>query len=204
LTLKLYYKAGACSLAPHIVACEAGVPVELVAVDLATKKTASGDDYYKVNPNGYVPALEIPGGPVLTEASVVCQYIADQKPESGLMPAPGSIDRYRAQQWLAFISTELHKTVGVFFKPNSTDQMKEIALAALDTRLRFLDSQLAGSKFLVGDSFTAADAYATVVLSWMKFAGIDLANYPNIKRFQDEVAARPGVQQARREEGLPV
>jgi len=204
LTLKLYYKAGACSLAPHIVACEAGVPLELVAVDLATKKTASGDDFFKVNPNGYVPALEISGGPVLTEASLVCQYVADQKPDSGLMPAHGSIARYQVQQWLAFISTELHKTIGVFFKPNSTDQAKDAARTVLETRLGYMNAALAGSKFLAGDTFTAADAYAHVVLGWMKYAGIDLAAYPNLQRFQDEAAARPGVQQARREEGLPV
>jgi glutathione S-transferase len=200
--MKLFYKPGACSLAPHIVACEAGLPVELVSVDLAQKKMPDGSDYFAVNPNGYVPALDIGEGPVLTEASVVVQYLADQKPESGLMPRAGEVARYRAQQWLAFVSTELHKNFSVFFKPGTPDVTKEASRAILAKRFAFLDGALEGKTFLMGETFTAADAYAFTVLNWAKHVGIDLSPYGNIGRFLHAVAARPAVQKALAEEGL--
>jgi len=200
--MKLYYKPGACSLAPHIVAREADLPVELVSVDLARKVLDDGADYFAVNPNGYVPALDIGDGPVLTEASVVVQYLADRKPETGLMPAAGTTERYLAQQMLAFISTELHKQFSPLFKPNTPDATKEIQKELLAKRFAFLDRSLEGKTYLMGETFTAPDAYAFTVLTWAKRLGLDMTAYGNIARFVEAVAARPGVQRALREEGL--
>jgi glutathione S-transferase len=200
--MKLFYKPGACSLAPHIVACEAGLPLELVPIDLAQKKMPDGSDYFAINPNGYVPALDIGEGSVLTEASVLVQYLADQKPDSGLMPPAGEIARYRVQQWLAFISTELHKNFSAFFKPGTPEATKEANRAVLDKRFAFLDSALEGRTYLMGETFTAADAYAWTVLGWSRHVGIDLSPYSNIGRYMAAVAARPGVQKALVEEGL--
>ncbi|KFL26230.1 glutathione transferase GstA [Paradevosia shaoguanensis] len=198
--MKLYYKPGACSLAAHIVVNEAGLPVSLEQVDLANKKTADGGDYFAVSPNGYVPALAIADGDVLTEASVVVQYLADKQPQSGLMPAAGSIERYKAQQWLAFISTELHKNFGVFFKPDSTDAMKSNNKALLEKRLAYVDGQIADKTYLLGDIFSAADAYLYTVLRWAGFTGVTLP--ANVSRWFAAVSARPAVQKALSEEGL--
>lgn len=200
--MKLFYKAGACSLAPHIVAREADLPVELVPVDLAKKTTEDGGDFLAVNPNGYVPALDIGEGPVLTEASVVVQYLADRKPESGLMPAAGSTARYRVQQWLAFVSTELHKQFSPLFKPNTPDATKAIQRDLLAKRFAFVDKALANGTYLTGETFTAADAYLFTVLRWAGAMKLDLSAFPNIARFMDAVKARPAVQIALREEGL--
>lgn len=200
--MKLYYKPGACSLAPHIVACEAGLPVDLVSVDLIQKKLDDGADYFTVNPNGYVPALDIGEGPVLTEASVIVQYLADKKPDAGLMPQPGTVERYRAQQWLAFIATELHKQFSPLFKPNTPEATKDIQKELLAKRFTFLDGALADKTYLMGESFTAPDAYAFTVLSWADRLKLDMSAFANIARFKAAVSARPGVQQALREEGL--
>lgn len=200
--MKLFYKAGACSLAPHIVAREADLPVELVAVDLAKKTTGDGADFLSVNPNGYVPALDIGEGPVLTEASVVVQYLADRKPESGLMPAAGSTARYRVQQWLAFVSTELHKQFSPLFKPNTPDATKEIQKELLAKRFGFVDQALEGKTYLTGETFTAADAYLFTVLRWAGAMKLDLSAFANIAHFMDAVKARPAVQRALAEEGL--
>ena len=200
--MKLYYKPGACSLAPHIVAREAGVPVDLVSVDLAQKKLEDGGDFFAVNPNGYVPALDIGEGPVLTEASVVVQYLADQSPESGLMPAAGTVGRYRVQQWLAFVSTELHKQFSPLFKPNTPDATKEIQRELLAKRFAFVDQSLEGKTYLTGETFTAADAYLFTVLRWAQAMKLDLSAFPNIARFTDAAKARPAVQAALAEEGL--
>ncbi|WP_061931359.1 glutathione transferase GstA [Aureimonas sp. AU22] len=200
--MKLYYKPGACSLAPHIVACEAGLAVDLVPVDLARKTLEDGGDFFAVNPNGYVPALDIGEGPVLTEASVVVQYLADRKPESGLMPAAGTTARYRVQQWLAFVSTELHKQFSPLFKPNTPDATKDIQRELLAKRFAFVNGALEGRTYLTGEQFTAADAYAFTVLRWANAMKLDMSAFPNIARFMAAANARPGVAQALSEEGL--
>ena len=200
--MKLYYMPGACSLAPHIVANEAGIALDLVRVDGKTKKTEADQDFLATNPNGYVPTLVLDDGQTLTEAQVVAQYLADRKPEAGLMPPAGEMARYRVQQWLAFISSELHKSFSPFFRPTTPEETKTANREHLARRLAFLDKELAGKAYLTGDTFTAADAYLWTVLNWAKFAGIDLASYPNVANFMGTVAARPAVAAALREEGL--
>ena len=200
--MKLYYSPGACSLAPHIVAREAGLPLDLVKVDLGAKKTESGADYCAVNGKGYVPAVELDDGRVLTEAATVVQYLADRKPESGLVPAPGTPDRYAQMEWLTFVSSELHKGLGALFNPKATDEMKKVLKDKFAPRFAWLDKELAGRKFLMGDRFTAADAYAYTVLRWADPLAVDLTPYPNIRAYRERVAARPAVQEALRAEGL--
>lgn len=200
--MKLYYMPGACSLAPHIVAREAGIDLDLVKVDGKTKTTETAQDFLATNPNGYVPALVLPDGELMTEASVLVQYVADQKPESGLMPAAGAMERYRVQQWLAFVATELHKVFGSFFKPNTPEATKEINRELLGRRLAYVDGKLEGRSYLMGDVFTVADAYLWTILGWARLVGIDLSSFANIQRFLGTVGARPAVQQALRAEGL--
>jgi glutathione S-transferase len=200
--MKLFYMPGACSLAPHIVAKEAGIDLDLVKVDGKTKTTETAQDFLATNPNGYVPALVLPDGELMTEASVLVQYLADQKPESGLMPAAGVMERYRVQQWLAFVATELHKVFGSFFKPNTPEATKEINRELLGKRLAYVDGKLEGRSYLMGDVFTAADAYLWTILGWARLVGIDLSSFANIQRFLGTVGARPAVQQALRAEGL--
>ncbi len=200
--MKLYFTPGACSLAPHIVANEAGIDLDLVKVDIKSKKTEQDQDYLATNPNGYVPALVLDGGETLTEASVVVQYLADRKPEAGLMPPAGELARYKVQQWLTFVATELHKSFGVFFKPTTTEDMKAINREHLARRLAFVDKSLDGRSFLTGETFTAADAYLWTILGWAKFTGFDLDAYANVQRFIATVAARPAVQKSLRAEGL--
>jgi len=200
--MKLFYMPGACSLAPHIVANEAGLDLELVKVDGKTKTTEAAQDFLATNPNGYVPALVLSDGELMTEASVLVQYLADQNPEAGLMPRAGEMARYRVQQWLAFVATELHKAFGVFFKPNTPEATKEINREHLAKRLAYVDGKLDGRSYLMGDAFTAADAYLWTILGWAKHVGIDLSPFANIQRYLGTVAARPAVQQALRAEGL--
>lgn len=200
--MKLYYSPGACSLSPHIVAREAGIAVELEKVDLAQHKTASGDDYSKINPKGYVPALRLDDGSVLTEGPAIVQYLADQKPATKLAPAAGTVDRYRLQEWLNFIGTELHKNFGPLFNPATTDAGKEAAKATITKRIGYLNEQLAKKQFLLGDTFTAADAYAFTILNWANFVGMDLKAFPNVAAYSGRIAARPKVQEALRAEGL--
>lgn len=200
--MKLYYKPGACSLAPHIVAQEVGISLELVKVDLAAKRTEQGQDYLQINPNGYVPALALDDGQVLTEVSVVVQYLADQAPDSGLIPPAGTLARYRVQQALAFISTELHKNFGPFFRPGVPDQTKDAARELLTRRIGYIETQLADKAFIAGDAFTVADAYLWTVLGWTRYVKFDLSAYPNVQRWQAAVAQRPAVQQTLKAEGL--
>jgi glutathione S-transferase len=201
--MKLYYSPGACSLAPHIVAREAGVAVDLEKVDLAAHKLADGSNYYDVNPRGYVPAIRIKAGePILTEANVLVQFLADQKPETGLMPKAGTSERYRAQQWLAFIATELHKNFSWLFYKDTPAETKAAVKDKLDKRFAELDIHFKSNDFLLGTNFSAADAYAFTIVNWANFLGISLKSFPNLQAFLARVAARPKVQEALRAEGL--
>ncbi|MGE0238693.1 MAG: glutathione transferase GstA [Parvibaculaceae bacterium] len=201
--MKLYYSPGACSLAPHIVAREAGIALDLAKVDLAAHKLDDGSNYYDVNPRGYVPALRLKDGePVLTEANIVVQYLADQKPDSGLMPKAGSTERYRAQQWLAFIATELHKNFSWLWYKDTPAETKSVVKDKLDKRFAELDSHLKGNDYLLGKQFSAADAYAFTIVNWANFLGLDIKKFPNLQAFMDRVAARPKVQEALKAEGL--
>jgi glutathione S-transferase len=200
--MKLYYAPAACSLAPHIVAREAGLKIDLDKLDFATRKTEGGESFADVNPKGYVPALRLDNGEVLTEAATLVQYLADQAPQSGLAPANGTLERYRLQEWLTFVSTEIHKGFGPLWKPDTPDAMKDIVRANLAKRFAYLDEHFAKRPFLMGDRFTAADAYLFTVVNWTNVHKIDLKPYPNLKAFMDRVAARPAVRQAMQAEGL--
>lgn len=200
--MKLYYKPGACSLAPHIVAHEAGVPVTAVVVDLAAKKLPDGGDYFAINGKGYVPALETDGGEVLTEVGAILQYLGDLKPESGLVPKAGTPARYKQQEWLSFIATEIHKNLGSFFNPAQTPEWRKGVEAILAKRLGWLEANLGDKSYLTGETFTAADAYLFVVLNWTKLTGFDLDVYPRLVAFRARVAARPKVLETLKAEGL--
>lgn len=200
--MKLYYSPGACSLSPHIVLREAGIPFELERVDTKEKKTKSGQDFWTINPKGMVPALVLDDGEVLTEGPAIVQYIADKKPGAGLIPAAGTIQRYRVLEWLNFVAAEIHKSFTPLFKANTPEDYKVIARDNLTTAFALLEKQLGGKQYLMGDSFTVADAYLFVVLNWARLQKIDIAQWPNVKAFRDRVAARPKVHEAMQAEGL--
>lgn len=200
--MKLYFSPGACSLSPHIVSREAGINVDLEQVDNREKKTKSGKDFWSVNGKGQVPVLELDNGQRLTEGPVIVQYLADQNPASGLVPPAGSVDRYRVQEWLNFIGSELHKTFGPMFRPTTPEEFKNLSREVLSKRFGWLDNQLAGKAYIMGDKFTVADAYLFAVLRWSPRVGIDLDKWPNVKAYFDRVAARPKVQEAMKAEGL--
>lgn len=200
--MKLYYTPGACSLAPHIVACEVGQALDLEKVDLADKKTADGGDYRKINPKGYVPALLLDDGEVLTEVGVVCQFLADRKPDSGIAPAFGTMARYRQMEALDFAATEVHKQLGALFNPAMTPEMKDVQLGTISRRFDALEKMLDGRPYITGDTFTAADAYLFTVLNWTRNMKIDIAKWPNIDAYIDRIAQRPKVREAMKAEGL--
>lgn len=200
--MKLYFSPGACSLSPHIVLREAGLSFDLEQVDLKAKQTKSGADYRKVNPKGMVPVLELDNGEILTEGPAIVQYIADQKPDSGLAPKPGTLDRYHVMEWLNFITAEVHKSFTPLFKPNTPEEYKKIARDTLADRFGFVDQKLAGKQYLMGDRFTVADAYLFTVSNWARIQKIDIAPWPNLKAFAERVRARPKVQETLKAEGL--
>jgi glutathione S-transferase len=200
--MKLYYAPGACSLSPHIVSRELGIAIELKKVNTKDKTIEGGGDYRKVNARGYVPALELDDGQVLTEGPVIVQYLADLKPESGLAPKCGSSERYRLQEWLNFLTSEIHKGFSPLFKPNTPEEYKRIAKENIAARFDWLDPQLAGKEYLTGRSFSVADAYLFVLLGWTQPTQIDLAKWPNLAAFHKRVGARPKVQEALQAEGL--
>ncbi len=200
--MKLYYVPGACSLASHIALREAGVAFEAVKVEGRGQKTAGGVDYLTVTPKGYVPALALDDGEVLTEGTAVLPYIGDLNAAAKLAPAHGTMARYRLHEWLGYVATELHKGFGPFFTPGTTDEQKAAAKASLGKRFDFVQQSLAGRAFLLGDDFSVADAYLFTVLGWTGYVGIDLGQWPGLKAWHAGVAARPAVQAAMRAEGL--
>jgi glutathione S-transferase len=200
--MKLYYFSGACALSPHIVLLEAGLPYTLEKVDNATKKTASGSDYLAINSKGAVPALELDDGRVLTEGPAIVQYLADLKPESGLAPRAGTFERYQLMEILNYITSEVHKGFGPLFNPKISADWKASALAGLDKKFAWLSGFLGNKQFLMGETFTVADAYLFTVLNWTGHLKIDLGKWPVLQAYQARVAQRPKVQQAMREEGL--
>jgi glutathione S-transferase len=200
--MKLFYSPGACSLSPHIVALEAGIPLQLEKVDGKAKRTDGGLDFWKVNPKGYVPALLLDNGELLTEGPAIVQYLADLKPESGLAPANGTLPRYRLQESLGYINSELHKTYSPLFRPDTTPELRQERKDYLCKRYAPLEAVLAKQDWVLGDHFTAADAYLFVVTNWARVVDLDLSGFPALLAFQKRVAARPKVQAAMLAEGL--
>ena len=200
--MKLYFAPGACSLSPHIVARELGIEPTLVKVDTSTKKTADGGDFLAINPKGYVPAIETDDGQLLTEGPAIVQYLADRKPEAGLAPANGTFERYRLQEMLGYINSELHKTYSALFNKATTPEVRKEKEEYLRKRYGLIEKALEGKQFLFGDGFTVADSYLFVVTNWARFLKLDLAEFSNLMAFQERVAARPAVRAAMTAEGL--
>lgn len=200
--MKLFYSPGACSLSPHIVLREAKLPFELEQVDLGSKTLASGGDYRSINPKGYVPALMLDNGEVLTEGPAIVQYVADLAPDTGLVPAAGTLQRYRVQEWLNFITSELHKNFGALFNPRAPEEWKGVVRELLDRRLGYVAQQLGHGPYLRGERFTVCDAYLFTMLSWCKPLKVDLSQWPVLLDYMKRVAGRPAVQEALRAEGL--
>jgi len=200
--MKLYYSPGACSLSPHIVLREAGLAFEPVAAPTKTHQLPDGTDYYTVNPLGYVPLLELDDGTRLREGPAIVQYIADQVPHKNLAPANGTLPRYRLQEWLTFIGTEIHRSFSPLFMPSMPEEAKKIFRERLAKRLNFVNGELAGKQFVMGDHFTVADAYLYTVTRWTKPMAIDISGCPNLMAHHARVDARPAVQEALKFEGL--
>jgi len=200
--MKLYFSPGACSMSPHICLREAGLAFDTEQVDLATKKTAGGADFTKVSPLGYVPALQLDSGEILTEGPAIVQWIADQKPDSGLLPKNGTMARYHAQEWLNFITAELHKAIGALFNPAVPDSWRQATIDRLASRFDHITKQLDGKQFALGAQFSAVDAYLFTVLGWTSYLKISLDKWPAIQAYMTRVAARPQVQAAMKAEGL--
>ena len=200
--MKLYYSPGACSLSPHIVLREAGLAFEPVLASTKTHKLQDGTDYYGINPKGYVPLLELDNGERLSEGPVIVQYIADQVPAKKLAPPAGTMARYRLQEWLNFITSELHKGFSPLFNPAMPEDAKPVFRAKLVERFKWVDSQLAGKQYLMGDEFSVADAYLFTVAGWGQYVGVDITGLANLGGFMERMKARPAVQEPLKAEGL--
>ncbi len=200
--MKLYYSPGACSLAPHIVLHELGKKFDIEKVDLGTKKTDSGKDFNKINAKSYVPTLEMKKDEVLTEVSTIIQYLADKSKSTKLLPKAGTMARYRAMETLNFIASELHKGIGGLFNKAMPEEGRKVIMERLHKRLDYVDGVLAKNKFLLGKSFSVADAYAFTVLNWGQWTGVDIKAWKNIAKYMEDVAKRPAVQAAMKAEGL--
>jgi len=200
--MRLYTMPGACSLAANIVLREAGIPFDLVKVSHHTHKTADGVDLNEINSKGYVPALVLDNGELLTENAALLPYIADLEPSAQLAPPNGTLERYRLVEWLAFINSELHKSFSPLFAPNAPEDMKKYARGNLAKRLAWVSERLGSNSYLLGERFTVADSYLFVVLSWSGHVAVDLSPWPNLKAFQERIAARPHVIEALTSEGL--
>ena len=199
--MKLYYSPGACSLAPHIVLHESGLPFTGVVASTKTKKLPDGTDFLTINELGYVPVLELDNGERLREGPAIVQYLADQVPAKNLAPANGSMERYRLQEWLTFIGTELHKGHSPLFAPGTPEDYKPLVRERLQARFAWVDKQLEGKNYLLGQ-FSVADAYLYTVSRWGQYVGVDLSGFANIVAFQQRMEQRPAVQAALRAEGL--
>jgi glutathione S-transferase len=200
--MKLYFSPGACSLAPHIVACEAGIPLELVQVDIPSKKTAAGDDYWKINPKGYVPALMLNDGQVITEVSVICQYLADLKPEAGLMARFGTFERYQQMSALNFVASEIHKQIGALFNPHMPPEGKTAQIGVIERRLNAAEAMLESQPYVMGEHYTIADSYLFTALTWLRRLKMGLDKWPRLQAFCVRIADRPAVREAMKAEGL--
>jgi glutathione S-transferase len=200
---QLYYAPGACSLAPHIVLRELGEDFILVKVSMQTRQTDDGADFNTINPKGYVPAMRLANGETLTEGAAISAFLADNKPDSGLVPRAGTLERARVNEWLVFINSEVHKTLGGLFNPAVTEDQKKALVERFATRLDYVEKSLSdGRAYLTGDTFTIADPYLFVVVNWTNMLGIDIAKWTHVKAFQARVAARPHTQAAMKAEGL--
>jgi len=200
--MRLFYAPGACSLSPHIVLLEAGLPFTMEKVDLKTKKTASGADYLTINSKGSVPALQLDDGRVLTEGPAVVQYLADQRPDSRLAPPAGTFDRYQLMELLNYLTSEVHKGFGPLFNPNTPPDARATALANLDKKFQWLNGYLGTKPYLLGDTFTVADAYLFTMLRWTARVHADISNYHALTAYLARVGDRPKVQEAQKAEGL--
>lgn len=200
--MKLYYAPGACSMSPHILLNETGQKFELVKVDLGSKKTEAGDDYLKVNPKGAVPALQLDNGEVLTEGAVIAQYIADHAPDKQLIAKAGSMERYRQQEWLNWIASEFHKSMGGLFNKAMAEKAGDLIKQRIATQLAHLDRSLDKNDYLAGKNFGAPDAYAFTIASWGQYVGVDISQYKNVAAYMGRVGARPSVQAMLKAEGL--
>lgn len=200
--MKLYFSQGACSLSPHIVMHEAGLTFEAIPAPTKTHQLPDGTDFYTINPLGYVPYLTLDDGRSLHEGPAIVQYLADLVPEKKLAPANGTFERYKLQEWLTFIGTELHKSFSPLFNPAAPDETKEQAKQTLAKRLAWVDSELAGKDYLLGEQFTVADAYLFTVTNWARIVKVDLSTFANLLAYRTRVSERPGVQAAMRAEGL--
>ncbi len=198
----LYFSPAACSLSPHIALREAGLEFKAEQVDLKSKQVKSGGDFLAINPKGQVPTLKLNSGEILTEGPAIVQWVADQAPQTGLAPANGTLARYHLQEWLNFITSEVHKGFSPLFSPTTPDAYKAIAKEALGKKFAHLNEHFGKHNYLMGDQFTVADGYCFTVTNWSNFVGIDLGQWPNVKAFQERVSARPKVQEALKAEGL--
>jgi glutathione S-transferase len=194
--MKLYYSPGACSLHPQIVLREAGLPFDLVRVDLRAHKLADGSDYYAINPKGYVPVLELDDGAHVTEGAVIDQYLADRNPSAKLLPPAGTLERIRVQEWLHFIATEIHKQFSPLFNPMLPDADRETQRKKIATRFDYIEKDLGTKSYLTGETFTVADAYLFNMLRWTAHTGIDLARWPRLAAYVARIEPRPSVKAA--------
>lgn len=200
--MKLYFTPGACSLAPHIILREGNFEFDLERVDLASKRTAGDADFLQINPKGYVPALSRDDGSVLTEVPVILQYLGDLKPDTGLAPDASDPQRYHVQEWLNFISTEVHKGLSPLFNPDLPEAAQQIVRDTIAKKFSYLDSRLDGTDYLSDERFTIVDSYAFAILNWKNFFDIDLSPWPNLAAYFDRLAKRPAIEAALRAEGL--
>jgi glutathione S-transferase len=200
--MKLYYAPGACSLSPHIALRESGLSFDLEQVNLGEKKLKDGGDFLAVNPKGQVPVLQLDDGSYLTEGAVIVQYVGDKAPKSGLIPAAGTMERYRTQEWLNFVASELHKNMGPLLRQTTPEAYREVAVATINRKFGDLEKHLKGKQYLMGDNFSAADAYCFTILRWCPRAKVSMDAFPTLKAYFERVGARPKVKEALTVEGL--